>query len=186
MSVKPGQPQQSPANYWKKSRQQLTHRVCNPDRIELGLGTMSLSDLALDLSKEVPRSPRDTFAGYVHAGRMLDKCRAVAAGTADEYHYNCPLDRYFFDFTGIDHEEFKDFVATGADDEAIAAWITEHSQVKERDDVIKWNNKMRDMRLSEMPQPLQTFLEDYIPQYIPQGKIVRVWFDVYDIEEGRM
>ena len=33
---------------------------------------------------------------------------------------------------------------------------------------------------------LQEFLEGYIPQFIPAGKIVRVWFDVYDIEEERI
>ncbi len=145
----------------------------------------TVSELALDLSTEFPRSPRALVGGYVHAGRMLDKCRAVLAETNDEYHYNCPLDRYFFDFTGIDHEEFKDFVATGADDEAVGNWINEHSQVKTQEDVVKWNNKMRDMRISEMPVPLQMFLEGYIPQAIPAGKIVRVWFDVYDMEEGR-
>ena len=145
----------------------------------------NVSDLALDLSKEFPRSPRALVGGYVHAGRMLDKCRAVIAETNDEYHYNCPLDRYFFDFTGIDHEEFQDFVATGADDDAVGAWINENSQVKSREDVVKWNNHMRDMRMSEMPVPLQMFLEDYIPSVIPADKQVRVWFDVYDIEEGR-
>lgn len=145
----------------------------------------TVSDLALDLSKEFPRSPRVLVGGYVHAGRMLDKCRAVIAGTAGEYHYNCPLDRYFFDFTGIDHAAFQDFVATGASDDEVGAWINDHSQVKAREDVVKWNNQMRDMRLSEMPVPLQMFLEDYIPQVIPAGKPVRVWFDVYDIEEGR-
>lgn len=146
----------------------------------------SLTELALDLTTAFPRSPRETLAGYVHAGRLLDKCRAVCAGTNGEFHYNCPLDRFFFDFTGIDHDAFKAFVATGADDEAVAAWITEHSRVKERGEVVKWNNTMRDLRLSDMPLPLQEFLEGYIPQYIPAGKIVRVWFDVYDMEEGRL
>jgi hypothetical protein len=145
----------------------------------------SVSELALDLSKEFPRSPRALLGGYVHAGRMLDKCRAVIAGTNDEYHYNCPLDGFFFEVTSIDHEAFKDFVATGATDDEVGAWINEHSQVKSREEVVQWNNKMRDMRLSEMPVPLQMFLEDYIPQVIPADKQVRVWFDVYDIEEGR-
>lgn len=145
----------------------------------------SVSELALDLSTEFPRSPRSLLGGYVHAGRMLDKCRAVVAGTASEYHYNCPLDGFFFEFTGIDHEAFKTFVATGADDEAVAAWINEHSSVETREEVVQWNNKMRDMRISEMPVPLQMFLEGYIPEVIPANKQVRVWFDVYDIEEGR-
>jgi hypothetical protein len=150
------------------------------------MSSPTLQSLALDLTRATPRSPRETLGGYVHAGRMLDKCRAVCAGTGGEYHYNCPLDRFFFDFTGIDHEAFQVFVATGADDEAVGAWINEHSQVKDRRAVIQWNNKMRDMRISEMPIELQEFLEGYIPQYIPAGKVVRVWFDVYDMEEGRL
>jgi len=146
----------------------------------------TVQDLALDLTKEFPRSPRETLGGYIHAGRLLDKCRAAVAGTLGEFHYNCPLDRQFFDFTGIDHEAFKAFVATGADDTAVGAWIEAHSQVKDRETVVQWNNKMRDLRLSEMPVPLQMFLEDYIPKFIPKGKVVRVWFDVYDMEEGRL
>jgi Domain of unknown function (DUF5069) len=51
------------------------------------------------------------------AARTLDKCRADLADRAGSYHYNCPLDRALFNFTGIDAEEFKDFVATGAGDE---------------------------------------------------------------------
>lgn len=140
---------------------------------------------ALDLAKSYPRSPRETLGGYVHAGRMLDKCRAVVAGTAGDYHYNCPLDRFFFDFTGIDAEEFKTFVGTDPEDAAVAEWIKEHSKVKNPEEVVQWNNRMRDMRLSEMPVPLQVFLEGYIPTVIPKGKVVRVWFDVYDMEEGR-
>ena len=147
---------------------------------------MNPSITALNLAKEFPRSPRDTLAGYVHAARMTDKCRAVVAGTVGEYHYNCPLDRYLLDFTGIDAEEFKAFVATGADDAAVAAWITAHSSVKERGTVVAWNNKMRDLRLSEMPLPLQEFLEGYIPKFIPKNRPVRVWFDVYDLEEKRL
>ena len=38
--------------------------------------------LAMDLTREYPRSPRETLAGYVIAMRMLDKCRAVINGTA--------------------------------------------------------------------------------------------------------
>jgi Domain of unknown function (DUF5069) len=141
---------------------------------------------SLDLTKEFPRSPRTTLGGYIHAARMLDKCRAVIAGTAGDYHFNCPLDRYLLDFAGIDAEAFKAFVATGADDATVAAWIVAHSKIKDAGEVVAWNNKMRDTRLSDMPVPLQLFLEGYIPKFIPAGKVVRVWFDVYDLEEGRL
>ncbi len=41
--------------------------------------------MALDLSKEFPRSGRDKVREYVWLGRMNDKARAAAAGTVDEY-----------------------------------------------------------------------------------------------------
>ena len=146
----------------------------------------TVEELALDLTKEYPRSPRAVLGGYVVAGRTLDKCRADLAGTKGEYHFDCPLDNFFFDFAGISADAFKAFVATGADDDAVGAWIQEHSKVEDEKAVIQWNNDMRGKRVSEMPIELQQFLEGYIPQYIPEGKIVYVWFDVYDIEEERI
>ncbi len=141
---------------------------------------------SLDLNTQFPRSPRETVGGYVVAGRTLDKCRSVIAGTEGEYHFDCPLDNFLFDFTGISAEQFKEFVATGADDEAVGNWILENSKVKERREVIRWNNKMRCTRVSEMPIELQEFLEGYIPENLPANKIVYYWFDVYDIEEERI
>ena len=141
---------------------------------------------ALDLAKDFPRSPRETLAGYVVAGRMLDKCRAVIAGTNGEYHFDCPLDNTFLSFAEITADTFKEFVATGADDEAVAEWIQANAKSRSNQEIIQWNNDMRDKRISTMPMELQEFLESYIPENIPAGKIVRVWFDVYDIEEGRI
>lgn len=145
-----------------------------------------LKNLALDLSKTPPRSPRDTLGGYIIAGRALDKCRALLAETAGEYHFDCPLDRQFFDFTEIDSTAFKRRVAEGASDEAMAEWIQAHSKIKERTEVIAWNNKLRYTRPVDMPVELQVFLEDYIDENVPSDRPVYVWFDVYDLEEGRL
>lgn len=141
---------------------------------------------SLDLTKEFPRSPRETVGGYVVAGRTLDKCRAMIAGTNGEYHFACPLDNMFFDFTGIDADTFKDFVATGTDDEAVGAWIKENAKEQTVEEIVQWNNDFRYKRISEMPIDLQVFLEGYIPECLPAGSIVYYWFDVYDIEEGRI
>ena len=138
-----------------------------------------MSETALDLSKDFPASPRETLAGYVVAKRTLDKCRSVLAGTNGEYHF-------FFGFAEISADAFKEFVATGANDEAVADWITSNAKQRDRREIIAWNNEMRGKRISEMPIELQEFLEGYIPKYIPQGRVVYVWFDVYDIEEGRI
>jgi hypothetical protein len=145
-----------------------------------------LSLLALDLTKSFPRSPRETLAGYVVAARALDKCRAVQAGTQGEYHFNCPLDQTFFEFSGLSVEAFRDLVSTGATDAEVAAWITANSKVTDSTEVVRWNNKMRATRPCDMPIELQVFLEGYIPQFIRKNRPVYVWFDVYDIEEQRL
>lgn len=141
---------------------------------------------ALDLTTSFPRSPRVSLGGYIIAARALDKCRAVLAGTAGEYHFNCPLDNFFFDFAEIDGEAFKEFVATGADDKAVGEWITENAKEQSQEDIVQWNNDLRYKRISEMPANLQVFLEGYIAENLPANKVVYHWFDVYDIEEQRI
>jgi hypothetical protein len=152
------------------------------------LETNKLEVLAKDLSKDFPRSPRETLAGYVLAGRTLDKCRATLAGTAGEYHFDCPLDNFFFSFAEMTSEEFKAFVATGASDEEVAKWIEEKAKKRPRIEIIKWNNDLRYRRLSEMPDGIQEFMEDYIPQFVPPHlrHHVDYFFDIYDAEEKRM
>jgi len=148
---------------------------------------MSQTNLnALDLTNAYPRSPRETLGGYVIAGRALDKCRSVLAETNGEYHFGCPLDQVFFDFVGITADAFKEFVATGADDTAVGAWIQENAKEQSKEEIVGWNNGLRDKRISEMPIELQVFLEDYIPECLPAGRVVYYWFDVYDIEEERI
>ncbi|MEO0509077.1 MAG: DUF5069 domain-containing protein [Verrucomicrobiota bacterium] len=141
---------------------------------------------ALDLTTDYPRSPRATLAGYVIAARTLDKCRAVLAGTQGEYHFDCPLDNLFFDFAGIQADDFKAFVATGADDAAVAEWIQAKAAENTQEEIVQWNNDLRYKRISEMPIKLQVFLEGYIPENTPANKVVYYWFDVYDIEEKRI
>lgn len=143
---------------------------------------------ALDLRREPPRSPRDSLAGYVLAARIVDKCRASLLGQHGEYNYAGAnsLDTVFFEFAGIDPDRLRDFVATGADDEAVAAWITQNARQKERIEVIKWNNQVRDMRLSDVPDWVQEYMEDYIAKHCPKNRPIYHYLDIYDLEEGRI
>ncbi|MDB6019327.1 MAG: hypothetical protein JWR19_3816 [Pedosphaera sp.] len=142
--------------------------------------------LAKDLTKQFPRSPREKLAGYVLAARCIDKCRAVLNGTQGEYHYDCPLDRRFLQFAGVNAEELKAFVATGATDDEIAHWIGEHAKKRPGVEVIQWNNQQRDTRLSDLPAEVQEYMEGYIEQYVPRNRPVYHWFDVFDLEEERI
>jgi Domain of unknown function (DUF5069) len=144
--------------------------------------------LALDLTKPktFPRSPRETLAGYVIGMRTLDKCRALVAGTIGEYHFNCPLDKMFLEFTGISGEDFQAKVATGATDTEMADFIKAKATKREPIEIVKWNNSQRDIRVSELPDGLQEYMESYIPQFIPKNRVVHHFFDIYDIEEQRI
>lgn len=144
--------------------------------------------LARDLrdGKEFPRSPRETLAGYVLAARALDKCRAVLVGWEGEFHSNCPLDQRWLKFAEIDYKEYRSFVATGATDEEVAVWIGEHAKKRSRADIVVWNNKERNLSLSDLSPELQEYMEDYIRKYVPHNRVVYRWFDAYDLEEARL
>lgn len=142
--------------------------------------------LAKDLTKTYPRSPREMLGGYVIAARCVDKCRAFLLGINGEYNYwPCSLAGLLFAYTGITPDRFKEVVATGATDEELGTWLKNHSQVQDRQAMIEWNNKMRDLRLSEMAPSVQAYMEDYIPKYVPTHRPVYTYFDVYDLEEKR-
>ena len=141
--------------------------------------------LARDLTRVAPRSARAPLGPYgVIAARALDKCRAELADRAGSYHYNCSLDRSFFDFTGIDAAEFKQFVATGASDEEVDQWIRENTTQKDPKAIMKWNNEMIGLRLCDLSESTQEYFETYIPQFCKPESKVKFFFDVYDVEEG--
>ena len=147
-----------------------------------------VKQLALDLrdGKKFPRSPRATLAGYVLAARALDKCRAELVGWQGEYRSNCPLDQQWLTFAEINYDEFRSFVATGTTDEEVAAWIGTHAKKRPRAEIVVWNNKLRDQRLSDLSPRLQEYMEDYIASSIPAHRVVYRYFDVYDLEERRI
>ena len=146
-----------------------------------------LQALAKDLNDEPPRSPRSMLGGYVILARCLDKCRSFLLGINGEYNFwPCSLCSQLETFSGVNHEELKDFVASGATDEEVADWFSKKSKVQNNIEIIRWNNKLRDMRLSEMDDDAQEYLASYIPKYIPSHRPVYVWFDIYDLEEGRL
>jgi hypothetical protein len=59
----------------------------------------------------------------VHLPRLLDKARADVAGKGGEYHYNCPLDKHFFAFTGIESEEMLAAIKAGKSDSEILEFV---------------------------------------------------------------
>ena len=83
---------------------------------------------APDLTQHPPRSMRVRLGGYAHLPRLLDKARAVIAGKGGEYHYNCPLDELFFEFTGINEAVMFAEIKTGKTDVQILEWVNATSK----------------------------------------------------------
>lgn len=83
---------------------------------------------AKDLTREVPRSPYEEVGGFPWLGRLIDKARAMQAGTLGEYiPYPCGGDQRFLQAVGVDPEALKPVLLAGASDEQIVAWLREHA-----------------------------------------------------------
>ena len=73
----------------------------------------------MDLRTRFPRSMRVTLEGYVHLARMIDKCRAVLAGTEGEYIYPCPMDDRLLDVCRPDSRA----IHRGSDEQSNRRWF---------------------------------------------------------------
>jgi hypothetical protein len=99
-------------------------------------------NLAKDLTKEPPRSPRARLGGYVILARTTDKCRAFLAGNIGEYHFDCPLDNMLFGFKGVTGDDFKAKVESGASDADLTEWLDSHGAPKTAAEVKEWSDGM--------------------------------------------
>src|ERR1041384_1339135 len=116
-------------------------RTWGSDREEPDLHE-SQADLIMDLRKSFPRSMRVKMEGYVHLARMIDKCRAVLAGTEDEYIYPCPMDDRLMEFAGITADQFTASVKANLSDKAVGDWFTRTAKAHAPTELDAWNRMM--------------------------------------------
>jgi hypothetical protein len=139
---------------------------------------------SLDLTKQIPRSPNDDLGGFVILPRLIDKCRALLAGKVGEYKYNCPLDRLFFDFSGMDAEEFKAEVASGKTDEQLLQFVREKGEKHSESEILCWSFEMR--QRGPLLADQKAYFEQLRKRYAPKHPWVSTWFALLDAEEGRL
>ena len=83
---------------------------------------------AKDLTKEFPRSPLEELEGLPWLPRLIDKVRALQAGTLGDYTpYPCGGDRHFLQVVGVDADPLKALIDSGAGDNDIALWVKAHA-----------------------------------------------------------
>src|SRR5688572_26666109 len=80
---------------------------------------------ARDLRSQEPRGVHEELAGMPMGKRTLDKCPASPPGHEGDFRFGCPMDEQFFHEAGVSKDEFRNFVATGANDDEVAEWLTE-------------------------------------------------------------
>lgn len=137
----------------------------------------------MDLRRSFPRSMREKLEGYVHLARMIDKCRAVLAGTQGEYLYPCPMDVRLLEFAGVTDARFREAVAANPTDDGVAQWFRTTATHHPPAELEAWNEMMV-TRGPSSPEKQAYFnrLRDAVD---PARTDLTAWADLQDLEEGR-
>jgi hypothetical protein len=137
----------------------------------------------MDLTKRPPRSCRVRLGGYVILPRMLDKCRAELDGNNGDYHYDCPLDKRFLSFVGIEAAALKTEVAKGLGDGAVLAWIEENAAQKRSDwEIAQWS------AFREAAAPADNDSRNFVNELATgaggaEREDIATWFDILDLDD---
>lgn len=140
--------------------------------------------LLMDLRTNFPRSMRVTLEGYVHLARMIDKCRAVLAGTEGEYIYPCPMDFRLMEFAGITDAQFTEAVKDNPTDDGVAAWFRQAARPHTPAELEEWNRTLL-LRGPSSPESMDKF-KKYRDAVDPSRTDLTAWSDLQDLEEGRI
>jgi Domain of unknown function (DUF5069) len=112
---------------------------------------------AKNLTKEAPRSPRTRIGDYALLARMIDKGRATLNGTVGEYHFACPLDQMLFTYKGVQADDVKAMLASGASDDEILSWFNQHGTPKNAAETKAWSEGVEGYRPYDDPEKKEWF-----------------------------
>ncbi|MGB8352989.1 MAG: DUF5069 domain-containing protein [Chthoniobacteraceae bacterium] len=116
-----------------------------------------------NLTKEAPRSPRYHLGEYTIMARMIDKGRADLGGVVGEYHFACPLDQTLFEFKGVNADDVKKLIASGATDEQILAWFDANGTPKTPEEIKTWSGGLEAYHPYENPEKRDWFISQCTP-----------------------
>src|SRR5262249_4873384 len=144
---------------------------------------MSANSNAPDLTQRPPRSPRSRLGGYAQLPRMLDKGRATLAGKNGEYHYDCPLDRRFLNFAGVDAKKLLAELKKGKGDGEILVWIEANAKHKRSPvEIEQWSNWM-DRRGPDSDAETLKFFTDLLTKLTTTREDIKTWVDLLELDD---
>ena len=138
----------------------------------------------MDLTKTYPASVREEMHGIVQLKRTIDKGKAVAAGTAGEYNYDCPMDKHLFDFLGIDGTELLDIVKSANDDAEISDFVAPYVHAKSDEEVAAFNRDWLKHK-PEAGSGAEGYFLTLRGEVAPDRTDVTTWADLLDLDEKR-
>lgn len=137
---------------------------------------------APDLTRHPPRSPRTRLGGFVHLPRLIDKARAVVAGTNGDYHFNCPIDQRFWAFTGVNPEAFLAEVKAGkSDSELLAYALANCSPKRHPSEIAAWSHWFE--QLTPTPPDTRAFFNDVHRKNAAHRDDIATWFDWLELDD---
>jgi hypothetical protein len=137
---------------------------------------------APDLTRHPPRSPRTRLGGFVHLPRLIDKARAVVAGTNGDFHYDCPMDQRFWAFTGIKPAPFMQQVKAGKSDGELLAYVMAKAKPKRTPSEIKAWSAWYEAQTPDNPDG-RAFFNDIHRKNAPHRKDIETWFDWLELDD---
>ncbi len=135
-----------------------------------------------DLTKQPPRSPRVRVGGFVILARLLDKGRATIAAKNGAYVFNCPMDRRFFEFVGINANTLMNQLACGKSDGQVLAWIQKSAPVKRNTQEIEGWSIQEGLRAPLDVESRAFFNETHAAAAAHRVDIM-TWFDLLDLDD---
>lgn len=141
-------------------------------------GAVNLS--APDLTRHPPRSPRTRLGGYVQLPRLIDKARASVAGKIGDFHYDCPMDKRFFEFTGVKADAFLEQVKAGKSDSELLAYVQSQTR-RHPSEIFAWSAWFEQLTPSD-PDTRAFFNDVHRKNAAARGDIV-TWFDWLELDD---
>jgi hypothetical protein len=137
----------------------------------------------MNLTQRPPRSLRILLGGYALLPRLLDKCRAEIAGTSGAYHYNCPLDQHFFNFTGVDAMALKAEVAKGLGDGELLEWIAANAAHTRTPWEIRQWSEYQQNRTPESDAETRGYFADMLNALSTTREDITTWATLLDLDD---